>query len=597
MIEQTSIEQLLQKADIVDIIAHYIEVKRQGSGYVCVCPFHDDKNPSMHINSVKGFYHCFACKAGGNVFKFVMDYEKLNFIEAVEKVASWSNFSLSYTTQKQDNKKSLTHILPTLNAFYKQNLSKNKEALTYLYQRGLNDEDIRKFELGFAPNSNETLRLLQNEQIHHNDALEVGAIKQNDNGTYASFINRITFSIYDHKNLLIGFGGRTLDENNMAKYVNSPQSKLFDKSRVFYALNLAKDEIYKQKEMIICEGYMDAIAFHKAGFKNAVAVLGTALGEHHIPLIKRLEAKVILCFDNDNAGLNAATRSAHLLSLAKIDGKVVLIEGGKDPAELVAAHKEKLLFTILEKGLELGEFYIRSIISNFDLNSALNKQKALEEIQKYTFNLEPLIANSYTNLVANLLGVNSYDIKLSKNTKKNFSNPTFNLAKKTKINNISELELLKFLHENPKALNLFHLLSSKEYFLHQDTIEAILDGKDFEDPNIRELYELENIKILNNLEEFLYAICKINFAYFNKLTNLTLKQVYKKQIYHILNQNLEKIKKNYQDDEKFFQHLMEVLKNIQFLNDEEGLELFFARLQKNIKDKKAIYYDFENETF
>lgn len=595
MIEQASIEQLLQKTDIVDIIAHYVEVKKQGSSYVCVCPFHDDKNPSMHINSVKGFYHCFACKAGGNVFKFVMDYEKLNFVEAVEKVASWSNFSLTYTSQKQDNKKSIIHILPTLNAFYKQNLSKNKEALAYLYKRGLNDEDIRAFELGFAPSSNETLRLLQNEQITQEEALEVGAIKQNDNGVYASFINRITFSIYDHKNLLIGFGGRTLDEANMAKYVNSPQSKLFDKSRVFYALNLAKDAIYKQKEMIICEGYMDAIAFHKAGFKNAVAVLGTALGEHHIPLIKRFEARVILCFDNDNAGLNAAVRSAHLLSLAKIDGKVVLIEGGKDPAELVATHQEKLLFNILEKGLELGEFYIRSLISGFDLNSALSKQKALEEVQKYTFNLEPLIANSYTTLVANLLGVNITDIKLSKNTRKNFTLST--PVRQNKINNISELELLKFLYENPKAIGLFQLLSTKEYFLHQDIAKAIIDQKDFEDPNIRELYEVENIKILNNLEEFLYAICKINFAHFNKLKNLTLKQAFKKQIYNLLNQNLEKIKKTYQDDEKFFNHLMEVLKNIQFLDDEDSLELFFIRLQKNIKDKNAIYHEINDEVF
>ncbi|RKO64452.1 DNA primase [Campylobacter sp. P255] len=595
MIEQASIEQLLQKTDIVDIIAHYVEVKKQGSSYVCVCPFHDDKNPSMHINSVKGFYHCFACKAGGNVFKFVMDYEKLNFVEAVEKVASWSNFSLTYTSQKQDNKKSIIHILPTLNAFYKQNLSKNKEALAYLYKRGLNDEDIRAFELGFAPSSNETLRLLQNEQITQEEALEVGAIKQNDNGVYASFINRITFSIYDHKNLLIGFGGRTLDEANMAKYVNSPQSKLFDKSRVFYALNLAKDAIYKQKEMIICEGYMDAIAFHKAGFKNAVAVLGTALGEHHIPLIKRFEARVILCFDNDNAGLNAAVRSAHLLSLAKIDGKVVLIEGGKDPAELVATHQEKLLFNILEKGLELGEFYIRSLISGFDLNSALSKQKALEEVQKYTFNLEPLIANSYTTLVANLLGVNITYIKLSKNTRKNFTLST--PVRQNKINNISELELLKFLYENPKAIGLFQLLSAKEYFLHQDIAKAIIDQKDFEDPNIRELYEVENIKILNNLEEFLYAICKINFAHFNKLKNLTLKQAFKKQIYNLLNQNLEKIKKTYQDDEKFFNHLMEVLKNIQFLDDEDSLELFFIRLQKNIKDKNAIYHEINDEVF
>lgn len=595
MIEQTSIEQLLQKTDIVDIIAHYIEVKKQGSGYVCVCPFHDDKNPSMHINSIKGFYHCFACKAGGNVFKFVMDYEKLNFVEAVEKVASWSNFSLTYTSQKQDNKKSIMHILPSLNAFYKQNLSKNKEALTYLYKRGLNDEDIRKFELGYAPSSNETLRLLQNEQINIQEALEAGAIKQNESGIYASFINRITFSIYDHKNLLIGFGGRTLDETNMAKYVNSPQSKLFDKSRIFYALHLAKDEIYKQKEMIICEGYMDAIALHKAGFTNSVAVLGTALGENHIPLIKRLQARVILCFDNDNAGLNAALRSAHLLSLAKIDGKVVLIEGGKDPAELVATHQEKLLFSILEKGIELGEFYIRNLITHFDLNSALNKQQALEEVQKYTFSLEPLIANSYVNLVANLLGVNHQDIKLSKNTKTQNTFLKLRPQKQNFTNNISELELLKFLHENPNSISIFNAISSQEYFLHQDIIQAILTHQNFENASIRELYEYKNIKDLANLEEFLYAICKINLAFFNRLKSLDFTQALKKQIFNLLNQNLEKIKKIYQNEEIFLSHLNETLKTIQTLKDDE-LELFFINLQKNIKNKQELYVHYD-ETF
>ncbi|WP_308400857.1 DNA primase [Campylobacter insulaenigrae] len=597
MIEQASIEQLLQKTDIVDIIAHYIEVKKQGSSYVCKCPFHDDKNPSMHINSIKGFYHCFACKAGGNVFKFVMDYEKLNFIEAVEKVASWNNFSLNYTSQKQDNQKSIMHILPSLNAFYKQNLSKNKEMLSYLYKRGLNDDDIRKFELGYAPSSNETLRLLQNEQINTNDALEVGIIKKNENGLYASFINRITFSIYDHKNLLVGFGGRTLDENNMAKYVNSPQNKLFDKSRIFYALNLAKDEIYKQKEMIICEGYMDAIALHKAGFKNSVAVLGTALGENHIPLIKRLQARVILCFDNDNAGLQAAIRSAYLLSLAKIDGKVVLLEGGKDPAELVANHQEKLLFSILEKGMELCEFYLRNLIANFDLNSIFNKQKALEEVQKYTFLLEPLIANSYVNLVANLLGVNSQDIKLSKiNKSKTFTTNLFP-KKQILINNISELELLKFLHENPKSIQIFNNISSKEYFIHQEIIEAILENKNFENSSIRELYEYENIKKLNNFEEFLYAICKINLAFFNRSKNLNLTQALKKQIFNILNQNLEKIKKICKDNTIFTSHLNEILQTIQTLNNEHELEVFLINLQQSIKKKHLLCLHIDSDFF
>lgn len=379
MITKESIENLSQRLNIVDIIENYIEVKKQGSSFVCICPFHADKNPSMHINPIKGFYHCFACKAGGDAFKFVMDYEKLSFADAVEKVASLSNFTLSYTKEKQENKKELKSILPSLNAYFKDNLKHHKEVLTYLYQRALNDKDIAKFELGFAGASEDSIRLLQNQKIPLEDAMSVGALKKDENNEfYASFIWRITFPIYDHKDLLVGFGGRTLNPNVPAKYVNSPQNILFDKSRIFYAFNIAKENIAKKKEIIVCEGYMDAIAFHKAGFNNAVAVLGTALTEHHLPLIRRYDAKVILCFDNDEAGLKAATRSAFLLSTNKIDGKVAILQGGKDPAELVAKNESTKLHNILDEGIELGEFYIRRLISTHSIISALDKQKALE---------------------------------------------------------------------------------------------------------------------------------------------------------------------------------------------------------------------------
>ena len=213
IIEAKSIEDLRQRADIVSVIEHYVEVKKSGSAFVCVCPFHDDKNPSMSINAQKGFYHCFACKAGGDVFKFVQDYERVGFGEAVERVASLCNFTLNYTSQKQEINKAIYEILPLLNAFYKQNLSKHKEALQYLYNRALSDDDVRKFELGYAPSSAETLRLLKNEKIELKNAAECGAVKfsEEQKDYYASFINRISFPIYDHKGLLVGFGGRTLD--------------------------------------------------------------------------------------------------------------------------------------------------------------------------------------------------------------------------------------------------------------------------------------------------------------------------------------------------------------------------------------------------
>ncbi|HDV7406040.1 TPA: DNA primase, partial [Campylobacter jejuni] len=537
MITKESIENLSQRLNIVDIIENYIEVKKQGSSFVCICPFHTDKNPSMHINPTKGFYHCFACKAGGDAFKFVMDYEKLSFADAVEKVASLSNFTLSYTKEKQENKKELKSILPSLNAYFKDNLKHHKEVLTYLYQRALNDKDIAKFELGFAGASEDSIRLLQNQKIPLEDAMSVGALKKDENNEfYASFIWRITFPIYDHKDLLVGFGGRTLNPNVPAKYVNSPQNILFDKSRIFYAFNIAKENIAKKKEIIVCEGYMDAIAFHKAGFNNAVAVLGTALTEHHLPLIRRYDAKVILCFDNDEAGLKAATRSAFLLSTNKIDGKVAILQGGKDPAELVAKNESTKLHDILDEGIELGEFYIRRLISTHSIISALDKQKALETIQKFTFNLEPLVANSYTSLVSNLLKVDEKFIVLSQNSKKNIQTPLISQNKynfpKEKIH-IAELELIAFLKQHPDICNDFKQISDSVCFKHKILLDKILEKKGYEDSDIRE-FESKNIRKNLNYSEFLLGICKVNLAFLNnvKIKNSTL--ALKKQLFTLI---------------------------------------------------------------
>lgn len=593
MITKESIENLSQRLNIVDIIENYIEVKKQGSSFVCICPFHADKNPSMHINPIKGFYHCFACKAGGDAFKFVMDYEKLSFADAVEKVASLSNFTLSYTKEKQENKKELKSILPSLNAYFKDNLKHHKEVLTYLYQRALNDKDIAKFELGFAGASEDSIRLLQNQKIPLEDAMSVGALKKDENNEfYASFIWRITFPIYDHKDLLVGFGGRTLNPNVPAKYVNSPQNILFDKSRIFYAFNIAKENIAKKKEIIVCEGYMDAIAFHKAGFNNAVAVLGTALTEHHLPLIRRYDAKVILCFDNDEAGLKAATRSAFLLSTNKIDGKVAILQGGKDPAELVAKNESTKLHNILDEGIELGEFYIRRLISTHSIISALDKQKALETIQKFTFNLEPLVANSYTSLISNLLKVDEKFIVLSQNSKKTIQTPLISQNKynfpKEKIH-IAELELIAFLKQHPDICNDFKQISDSVCFKHKILLDKILEKKGYEDSDIRE-FESKNIRKNLNYSEFLLGICKVNLAFLNnvKIKNSTL--ALKKQLFTLIDKNLNLLIKNLNTAE-LNNFLKEYLSFLKYEKNEEILQQSFRNLNGIFGNKNFTAYD------
>ncbi|QKG28394.1 DNA primase [Campylobacter sp. RM16187] len=515
MIDPKSIEKLKEQADIIDIVGHYIPLKKSGSNYVCVCPFHDDKNPSMSVSPSRGIFHCFSCKAGGDVIKFVMDYEKLTYPEAIEKIAMLSNFTLNYVKNERENVKENKHVLEKANAYYRSLLYKTPAAIEYLYSRGVTDALCAKFELGYAPDSIQTIRLLENEQILPNEALESGIVKQNESGIYASFIQRITFPIYTHTGKLVGFGGRTLGDHP-AKYVNSPQSEIFDKSTLFYGYHLAKRDIHVKNQIIITEGYLDVMMLHHAGFTNAVAVLGTALTQKHLPLLKRGELSVVLCFDGDSAGINAAVKSAHLLAQNEIDGSVVILEGGADPADMVVAGKIKELHNLFENGVEIGEFYIRNLIAKFDLARPVQKQRALEEVREFTMSLKPIIANSYAPLVASLLkiDINSFTLanlrsKVGTQTQQAIQVAPSKIYQKDKL----ELELLKTLAEANGLSDMILDLVKKEYFAHHGEIfEAILRKAPEDEVILREI-SLENVDVIESEEQILEAvkILKIRF--------------------------------------------------------------------------------------
>ena len=552
MIDPKSIERLNAQTDIVDVVGHYLPLKKSGANFVCVCPFHDDKNPSMSVSPSRGIFHCFSCKAGGDAIKFVMDYEKLSYPEAVEKIAGLQNFTLNYVRSGEPAKEN-KHILENANAFYRSLLYKTPAAIEYLYSRGITDELIDKFELGFAPESAQTIRLLQNEQIEPKEALEVGIVKQNENGIYASFINRITFPIYTHAGRLVGFGGRTIS-GNPAKYVNSPQSAVFDKSTLFYGYHLAKREIFTKNQIIITEGYMDVIMLHKAGFNNAVAVLGTALTTKHLPLLKRGEISVILCFDGDEAGINAATKSALLLAQNEIDGSVVIIEGGADPADMVVAGKIEYLRQIFESGTEIGEFYIRHLASGFDLSRPVQKQKALEAIQAFTASLKPVVANSYIPLVAKILKISEGSFWLTRGANTQAVKERMqayemqNLGKNQRgRKDILEIRFLKTMIENPNFKKIVLENLKTEYFVrHRDIYEAVAQGASADDPAVRELM-FENYDAFKDEDEILknIVILKVRF-YENLHKEYSAKQIpleEKKQILSKIKKIIEELKK------------------------------------------------------
>lgn len=518
MIKEESIERLLSIVDIVEVVERYVPLKRSGRNSVGICPFHDDRNPSMSVNSQMGIFHCFSCKAGGNAIKFIMEYEKISYPEAIEKLAASVGFTLEYENNHfGETKKESKKILELLNGYYQNLLYSNQEALNYLYSRGITDELIRKFGIGWAPASQNTIRLLENEEIEPSEALNVGAIKQNERGFYASFTERITFPICNHTGRLVGFGGRTIS-NHPAKYVNSPQCSVFDKSRIFYAFDLAKKSAYDKKELIITEGYMDVIMLHKAGFTNAVAVLGTALTELHLPLIKRGNFKVILSFDGDSAGINAAIKSAKLLSTNGIDSGVVIIQDGLDPADMVFRGEIKKLKEIYANSVESGEFLIRNIVKNYDISRPIVKNQALNEIIAYTTTLNPIVAGSYQDLVANLLKIPINSFRLTTNSQQNTNFSEFKNEKTqnsvqngafSRQKDINELQILKSMVLNKDYLQLFYDYGENDDFkAHKDLLGIVLSG-DENDENkaiFRNLALDENILEFNEDDKFIMAL-------------------------------------------------------------------------------------------
>ncbi|WP_086233484.1 DNA primase [Campylobacter devanensis] len=523
MISKNSIENLKNIVDIADVVGSYIPLKKSGANFVCVCPFHNDKHPSMSISPSKGIYHCFSCKAGGDAIKFVMEYEKLGYVEAIEKLASIYNVALEYTSSKNESKID-KKILENLNLHYKTLLYKNPEALNYLKSRSITDSIIEKWELGWAAGSQNTLNLLQNENIEPKEALEVGAIKENENGYYASFINRITFPIYNHLGRLVGFGGRTISDNP-AKYINSPQSQIFDKSKIFYGYDKAKNEIYRSHSIVICEGYMDCIMLHAAGINNAVAVLGTALTQKHIPLIQRGDIKVTLSFDSDSAGINAAFKSARLLMEHQIDGKVVLISGGKDPAELVASGKEMELRDMLSGGVELGEFYITQLVKNLNPKTPIEIAKSLKAIQEFSFGLNPIVADAYVPLVSTLLRIDPGSFRLSKTTKRRDNSNLAKIQTNTQIQNlpviekkdIAELSILKNMLKNPEYCQIVEQYYGVEIFKDKATYRAVTGSQSSNNEHIRELELSQNLEEYKSVNELHNAIRPLAVGYYERL--------------------------------------------------------------------------------
>lgn len=415
---EEQIEEVRSRSDIVSVIGKYVRLKRTGSGYTGLCPFHNEKTPSFHVNPARQMYKCFGCGVGGNVLTFVMEYENLTFPEAMEMLAEEAGIDLpkQEMTAQQKQQEGLRQTLLEINkkaARYYFALLKSprgKVGYDYLTGRGLTDETILHFGLGYAgQGGGELYRYMRKEGYSDQVLKETGLFKMDERGAYDKFWNRVMFPIMDANNRVIGFGGRVMGDAK-PKYLNSPETRIFDKSRNLFGLNYAKRG--KRSNMILCEGYMDVIALHQAGFTNAVASLGTAFTEQQANLIRRYTDEVLLTYDSDGAGVKAAMRAIPMLRRAGITGKVIHMEPYKDPDEFI----KNLGADEFEKRIEEAQnsffFEIEVTKRNYSMSDPEQKTKFIHEIARKLLVFEDKIQrDNYMEAVAARYNIKTEDLR------------------------------------------------------------------------------------------------------------------------------------------------------------------------------------------
>ena len=494
MIDNASIESLKNSIDIVDVIGSFIELRKAGANYKANCPFHGEKTPSFVVSPSKQIYHCFGCGVGGDSIKFVMELEKLSYPESIEKLASMHNFSLTYTKGSSDYSDA-KRVLEAIGHWYVKRLNQNPVATQYLLDRGVSQSSIERFEIGYVPTGSEVMQFLQSALLPLPQAAEAGIIAQSENGQgfYARLVERITFPIYAASGSIVGFGGRTIT-NHPAKYINSPQTKLFNKSRLLYGYHLAKESIYKNKKLIVCEGYLDVVMFHQAGFTEAVAGMGTALTTEHLPMLRKGDPKIILAYDGDKAGVAAALKAADMLSKAGFDGGVVLFPDGQDPADLIAKGESEKVAALLRDAKPLIPFVIEKICEGYNLHDPRAKEAAFGAVKQFLESLSQIIKDAYIPLASTVLGV--APAMFGKQANMAQARESISMRRE----DVAQLGILKTLLEKPELIDtVLNVVDIRMFGQYAGLFSALLQG-DKENPQLVGLSVDETFQVMDEQE-------------------------------------------------------------------------------------------------
>ncbi len=384
-IPNEQINEIRNSVNIVDLVSQYIPLTKKGKNYFGVCPFHEDSDPSLSVSPEKQIFSCFSCHTSGNIFKFIMEYEHVSFIEAVNMTANMAGIKLDIKLEKNVNykSKSLYEIYELSQKFYANNINTNigSQARDYLNDRKINDDLIKEFEIGLSLKSNNKLsNLLIKKDFKEKDLIESSLIVKDERGFHDFFYNRIMFPLYDINNQVIGYSARLYDGSDGPKYINSKEHPAFKKGTFIYNYYKAKGECRVKNTVIIMEGFMDVIRAYSVGVKNTVATMGTAFTKEHISLIKKLASNIIICFDGDNAGVRASIACIDELLKADIIPKVVYLEENLDPDDYILKYGENKFIDKIDNALSVMDFKLMYYKKDIDIRNSEQQSEYVKQI-------------------------------------------------------------------------------------------------------------------------------------------------------------------------------------------------------------------------
>ena len=514
VIPKEIIEEVRSRCDIVELISSYLpQLSKRGATYKCCCPFHNEKTPSFTVNQERQIYHCFGCGANGDVFSFVQEYDKLDFLSAVQFLADRTGVKIVYNNsdiKNKDSKDTLLNINNDAASFYHNNLlnsDSGKSCRDYLKKRSLSSDILKEFQIGFSPNGwEELLSKALKKGYKLEDIEKAGLIaKSKRSGKvkyYDRFRNRLMFPICDTLGRVIGFSGRTLeDKRKEAKYVNSPETLIFHKSSVLFAFDKARKAIVENKFAIVVEGQIDAIRCHSAGLKNVIASQGTALTDQHAKIIKRYADEVVLIFDSDAAGIKAALASSKLFIENELSVKIVALPDGEDPDSLIIKFGIDEFKKLIDEALPALNYLIKEVKKNEDQKTVVGRKRLRNEIMNFinkcpseSWKEEMIIeASRIINISARSLTKDIEDIKDKKVSEKNNQDLHF-VNQDGSLYPLEELDLLSYvIHYNDDVKSLIINYLPWNLITNEDCQSLIKKAINLTPMNIE--------KDLNNLSE------------------------------------------------------------------------------------------------